>query len=76
VDSGQTYNKGGAQQSQSRSAASPLSPPRPGPGAAAAYPPFPGAPARGAPLRYGQQSPYGTSVSFRDNPYRVPQVST
>ncbi|XP_055601175.1 uncharacterized protein LOC129750017 isoform X2 [Uranotaenia lowii] len=74
VDASQSYSKGGPAPSQSapRSAASPLSPPRPGPGAgAASYPPFAGAPAREAPLRYVQNNSY-----YRDNPYtRVSQVS-
>ncbi|XP_055538502.1 nuclear receptor corepressor 1 isoform X2 [Wyeomyia smithii] len=73
VDTVQVYSKGGPPQSQtaSRSAASPLSPPRPGPGASAAnYPPFAGAPAREAPLRYVQNNSY-----YRENPYtRVSQV--
>ncbi|EDS36389.1 nuclear receptor co-repressor 1 [Culex quinquefasciatus] len=77
VDASQSYSRGGPSPSQSapRSAASPLSPPRPGPGAGAAnYPPFAGAPAREAPLRYGPNNSY-----YRDNPYtrvsQVPQVS-
>lgn len=76
VDPAQSYSKGGPTPSQSapRSAASPLSPPRPGPGAGAAnYPPFAGAPAREAPLRYVQTNSY-----YRENPYtrvsQVPQV--
>lgn len=73
VDASQSYSRGGPSPSQSapRSAASPLSPPRPGPGAGAAnYPPFAGAPAREAPLRYGQNNSY-----YRENLYtRVPQV--
>lgn len=75
VDTPQSYNKGGNQPSQtSRSAASPLSPPRPG-GAATTYPPFSsGVPAREAPVRYVQQSAYSSNI-FRENPYaRVPQV--
>ena len=76
MDTPQSYSKGGSQPSQtSRSAASPLSPPRAGPGAATTYPPFSGVTAREAPLRYVQQIPYGGAVSFRENPYaRVPQV--
>lgn len=76
VDTTQGYSKGGPSPSQStpRSAASPLSPPRPGPGAgAASYPPFAGAPAREAPHRYVQNNSY-----YRENSYtrvsQVPQV--
>lgn len=71
VETPQSYNKSGTQPSQtSRSAASPLSPPRPG-GAATTYPQFSsGVPAREAPVRYA----YGT-IPYRENPYaRVPQV--
>lgn len=66
VDTPQSYSKG-PQPTQvgSRSAASPLSPPRPG--ATTNYPPFSGMPAREAPInRYVQQSPYGAvQVSCR-----------
>lgn len=74
MDTPQSYTKGGQQTSQtvSRSAASPLSPPRQG--AATTYPPFSGVHAREAPIRYVQQSPYPT-VPFRENSYaRIPQV--
>lgn len=61
------------QQSVPRSAvASPLSPQRPGPGT---YSSFTMAPAREAPMRYLQPSPYGAAVPYRENPYvRIPNV--
>lgn len=63
VDTPQSYSKGPQQtQTGSRSAASPLSPPRQG--ATTNYPPFSGVPAREAPIRYVQQSPYGVQVNF------------
>lgn len=73
MDTSQSYKGGPPQpQTQSRSAASPLSPPRSGPGAPTSYSPFAGA---GAPVRYIQQSSYGTGIPFRENQYaRVPQV--
>lgn len=83
VDTPQSYSKGGIgppqqQQPTSRSAASPLSPPRPGPGAANTYPRFADVTAvREAPHRYVQQSAYGIGQvqQFRENPYaRIPQV--
>lgn len=64
------------QQTQSRSAASPLSPPRPGSGIATQFTTYTGQQAREAPVRYVQQGPFGSTVPFRDNPYaRIPQVS-
>lgn len=75
MDTSQSYKGGPPQpQTQSRSAASPLSPPRTGPGAPTSYSPFAGA---GAPVRYiqQQQNSYGTGIPFRENQYaRVPQV--
>lgn len=61
VDTPQSYSKGPQPtQVASRSAASPLSPPRQG--ATTNYPPFSGMPAREAPInRYVQQSPYGAA---------------
>lgn len=64
VDTPQSYNKGPQPtQAATRSAASPLSPPRQG---ATVYPPFSGVPAREAPIRY-VQSPYGTVPVIEDN---------
>uniref|UniRef100_A0A182WAS3 SANT domain-containing protein n=1 Tax=Anopheles minimus TaxID=112268 RepID=A0A182WAS3_9DIPT len=79
ADTTQSYSKGGPSPSQSvpRSAASPLSPPRPGPGAAGAanYPSFGGAPAREAPLRYVQNSSYVPAFIRDASPFpRVSQV--
>lgn len=82
VDTPQSYSKVGLLSSvqsstpSSRSATSPLSPQRPGPGAPpTTYPPFPGREA--PPARYLQQQTthYGTSgqVPYRENPYaRMP----
>uniref|UniRef100_A0A182MT82 N-CoR GPS2-interacting domain-containing protein n=1 Tax=Anopheles culicifacies TaxID=139723 RepID=A0A182MT82_9DIPT len=79
ADTTQSFSKGGPLPSQSvpRSAASPLSPPRPGPGAAGAanYPSFAGAPAREAPVRYVQNSSYVPAFIRDASPFpRVSQV--
>uniref|UniRef100_A0A182QH87 N-CoR GPS2-interacting domain-containing protein n=1 Tax=Anopheles farauti TaxID=69004 RepID=A0A182QH87_9DIPT len=79
ADTTQSYSKGGPSSVQSvpRSAASPLSPPRPGPGAAGAanYPSFGGAPAREAPLRYVQSNSFVPAFIRDASPFtRVPQV--
>lgn len=64
-------------QSQSRAAASPLSPPRPGPGTATTFQTFPGQQAREAPIRYVQPSSIYPTVPFRDNLYtRLPTQVT
>lgn len=79
VDTPQSYNKSAPLPTQTRSAASPLSPPRPGQGAANTFPPFSaGVTAREAPLRthYGTHV-YCNSVSpYRDNSYtpRLKQI--
>ena len=80
ADATQGYSKGGgpsSSQTVPRSAASPLSPPRPGPGAAGAanYPSFGGAPARESPLRYVQNNSYVPAFIRDASPFsRVPQV--
>lgn len=78
AETAQSYSKGGQTPSQTtvpRSAASPLSPPRPGPGAAGAvsFPSYAGVPAREAPMRYVQNTTYSGSTYVRENPFtRVP----
>uniref|UniRef100_A0A182NNA1 SANT domain-containing protein n=1 Tax=Anopheles dirus TaxID=7168 RepID=A0A182NNA1_9DIPT len=77
ADTTQSYSKGGPSPAQTvpRSAASPLSPPRPGPGAAgASYPAFGGAPAREAPLRYVQNNSFPAFIRDASPFTRVSQV--